>query len=449
MKPSSLPNLAVALALYAACSTGCASYHPIPLDELAVLNSLRAAVVEVPSGGLDPDQAAALALRSNPELLTLRRDLETAEQIVLAEGVLKNPELRVGLKSITSTLGNPIALALGLRTAVPIPGEQDARVARARAQALRARAQLEDLEVRVAAEARIAHARVAQLQELQHLVQSSRQVHARIAELVSRRVAAAAATRLDEFVAELERQEVESECDSVGGQLELARARLAELIGAQPGTDIQVHGLLGGEFNANFVESELEDAALAQRADLRALKYEYEAAEQSVRLAHIADGFWPLFLEPNAGLDQYDKTLNLQAAFELPIFDSGRVRLALAEARSRAALAAYTARLTQVRSELHIAVFHLRDAQHRQALHGTRLRLHLESAEEVLESALQSGECDAQRVVTIEVRVLDARRRALDGWFECEQARIELMRATGTLGVDTDRTSKPPIMPSR
>ena len=92
--------------------TGCATYHPLPLDKAAVekalapldLNSItiQAQMIHHPllkpvdfdlRGGLSPDQAAILAVIANPDLRALRDKKGIAQAQLLQAGILPNPQV--------------------------------------------------------------------------------------------------------------------------------------------------------------------------------------------------------------------------------------------------------------------------------------------------------------------------------------------------------------------
>jgi len=425
-----LVALAAGAILFAA---SCSTYRPAPLDEKALLADLRATRIEFPADGLDPVQAVALALVRNPTLVALRREHEIAENVVLAEGAWRNPEFRPSLTNLASTLNNPVALALGLRIFPAVPGEGDARVARAKALDERVLAEIADREARIAAATKIAHANVVTLEEQLALARIARTLHDRVVAMVSERVAAQASTRLDESLAILRREEIENENLSAAGRLEVARAELASLVGAAPDARIAVRKATSERALAESGEAELEDAALARRADLQALKRQYEAQQQSLRLAHLAHRPWPTFLEPEARGDHTGHSFALQAGIEIPIFSTGSEEIAVEEARLRQVRDAYSARLHVVRGEIHVAAVRLREEERRQRYQSDRMEPLLEQTEQLMQTVLEAGEVDVLKLVTIETRLLDARRDATQSWFDRERARVEYELATGTV----------------
>lgn len=421
-----------AAALLLLLAAGCSSYEPAPWNEADLLRELRDVRIEFPADGLDAERAAAIALVHNPGLRTLRRGHEIAEHAVVAEGAWQNPEFRIGLQDLLSTGGNPLSLALGLRFFPSVPGEHDARIARAQARKKRVLAEVEDREVRVAVETRIVHARVVLLEETLQILRAAGQAHDRVLTVVSRRVAGQASTKLDEAFAILKREQIADDLETLSGQLDAARAELAALLGASPATPIAVKKAAETP-PPELAQEKLEEDALKGRPDLRALKEEYEAREQDLRLAHLAHAFWPTFLQPGHEGDRRGRGGTVQAAFEIPVFDSGGADIAVEEARRRQARDAYAARLHAVRHEIHLAALKFREEERRRRRLTERLDPVLRQTEELIGALLEAGEADALKLVTIETRLLEARREAARSRFEVERARIQLAQAAGAI----------------
>jgi len=412
---------------------GCSSYEPDPLNDRALLDDLRSLRVEMPADGLDPDQAVAAALRNNPSLQVWRREHEIATNLVLSEGAWKNPELDISFQNLYSKFGNPFLIATGLRFFPAIPGELDAKVARAQAHEKRVLAEIEEREARVAADTRIAHAKLLLLEEKLLLLEAAEHLHDRVVAVVDQRLVAAASTRVDQMLALLEREEIAEGRQTLMAEKEQAQAELASLLGAAPGAPIQVRR--GSKLDApgEIAQDRLEDEALKERPDLKSLREEYEEREQNLRLAHLAHCFWPRFLEPGVEKLPSNPSVELNSRWPFPIFDSGSADIAVAEARRRQARDAFAARLHAVRGEIRQATLKLREAERRKRYVTDRLEPLLKKAEELLKLILDAGEGDALKILAIETRVLGARRDAAQSTFDYEHARIELSLSTGTV----------------
>src|SRR6185436_14395942 len=183
-----------------------------------------------------------------------------------------------------------------------------------------------------------------------------------------------AATRLDETLMVLRREELENERGALESRREEALADLGRLLGAQPGAPLRVKRVPQDPASPPArTQQELEDEALKERADLRALKEDYEAREQGLRLAHLAHVLWPRFLEPGVEKLPRAYSMELGASFELPIFNSGGADIAVAEAERRLARESYSAKLQAVRGEILEARLELREAERRRRHYAERL----------------------------------------------------------------------------
>ncbi len=429
------PNRAVRWLVVAsfAAAASCSTDRPPPLDPEALLAELRAARIDVPAEGLDPVQAMALALVHHPDLVALRVEHEIAANEVVAEGAWRNPEFRPSLSHLASSVGSPVALALGLRFFPGVPGERDARVGRAQALDARAVARIADRESQVAAATRLAHARVVMLEEQLALTEAARALHARMATLVKERVVARAAKGIDAAFARLRSAQFDEELLVARAELEVARTELAALVGAPFDAPLRVRKATQEREFVEPDEAALEQAALSRRADLQVRAQEYDAQQQTLRIARLAHGWWPLFLQPSAEGDHLGHDFGLQAGFEIPLFDSGDKAIAVEEARVKQAEAAYAAQLARVRQEIHLAVLRWRAQDQRRHGSSDPLPQALDEAEQLMKAALEAGEVDAIEWWTIESRILDARRDQAQAWFDGVKARVELDLATGTV----------------
>jgi outer membrane protein TolC len=422
----------VAVAGILLVALGCSSYEPEPLNERALLSDLRSVRLEMPADGLDPDQAVAAALLHNPGLQVWRREHEVAANLVISEGAWKNPELRLSFQNLYAKFGNPFLLAAGLRFFPAIPGELDAKVARAQAHEKRVLAEIEDREARVAADTRIAHAKALLVEEKLLLLDVAERLHARVVSVIDQRLAAAAATRVDQMLASLKREELSDGRESLLAEKEQVLAELSSLLGTTGGP-IKLRARAAAEPTPVLAQERLEEEALRERPDLKSLREDYEVREQNLRLAHLAHSFWPRFLEPSVEKLPSNPSAEINSAWELPIFNGGDAEVAVAEARRRQAREAFAARLHAARGEIRQATLKMREAERRKKYLTDRLEPLLQQAEELLKLVLDAGEGDALKILAIETRVLDARRDAAQAAYDRERARVELAVSTGSV----------------
>ncbi len=420
--------LALTLPLVAACAT----YEPTPLDQSALLEELRSVTVEVPSDGLEVEQAVALALVQHPDLHVVRRDQEIAAGLVVSARAWDNPDLRPRLQNIYSGARDSIQWALDLRVFPRAPGETAAREARAQAREQHALAIIEETESRIAVETRIAHAQLVALDTQIGIVRAAEQLHSRVATIVTEQVEAQVSTRIEAVLVELAQEELADESASLVAQRAIAEAHLASLIGAPPDATLAVRRAARGQSVAIPSQAELEEQAVAAHPALRALAAAYEDQEQRLRLTHIAHSPWPNFLAIAGGGDAGDAVVDADASLTLPVFHSGEHDIAVAEARRDRARDAYRARLHAVRGEIRRASLALREHERRHNALSRRLGPLLDRAEQLVRSVLDAGGANPLALLAIEMRVLDLRRDTAQAAFERDRARAELAAATGS-----------------
>ncbi len=136
--------------------TGCATYHPMPLDKAAVDRalappalesiSLKASQIHHPllrpvnfdlRDGLSPDEAAILAVIANPQLRALRDQKGLAQAQLIQAGILPNPQFSysLDLPMAGATQGTVKAYGLGLSWDIVSLLTRGAKMAAARNQA--------------------------------------------------------------------------------------------------------------------------------------------------------------------------------------------------------------------------------------------------------------------------------------------------------------------------
>ncbi|MFO0757489.1 MAG: TolC family protein [Byssovorax sp.] len=416
-----------ALPLLLLLAAGCSAYTPKPLDTRKLLDDLRAtAPPSPPEGGLDPDRAVAFALVHNPSLRALRRTQQIAENAIVSARAWQNPELNFDLKL-------PISLDLGLRIFPPLPGERAARIEGAQADLRRALAEIEAQENKLCADVRLLHAEITMIEARIAVGEAALRLHHRLYDVVQMRVDHAAAPKLDLVLAGMKISQVEIEQQDLLIRRDAASAELGALLGVPvteripvgPGRRLADLGAIGQEA--------LEDQALAARPDLRALKEEYEAREQELKLAELQKIPWPRYGQPGVANLPSKVNPELSGSITLPIFNQNEGPIAIAEARREMARDAYLARLTTMRSEIRVASIRLAAEEQRRRYFNEKLAPSIVEAEQVIEQALGMAEGDPLKLGTAMVRVFEMRAEAANIAFACEKAAIQLALATGTI----------------
>ncbi len=175
----------------------------------------------------------------------------------------------------------------------------------------------------------------------------------------------------------------------------------------------------------------LSQAALGQRADLRALQAALAEAKARVGLA-IADRYG----NPNFGPDfEYNETrayfIGAQLVLPLPVLNSHRGEIQQRQAERD--LAGLQLRQTEVviREEVHAALDRLRQARAHAATYHTKVLPNLQDALQQLEKLLPQGKVDLLKVIDVRRKLLKARDGYLDALWEVTQAQAALAAAVG------------------
>jgi outer membrane protein, heavy metal efflux system len=361
---ASRPALTFALLLTAACAMQ--SHAPKPLAVAPMVEDLRTRSLDDPRlrdfmalHGL-PQSAWPRAAWGLPELTLaafyFHPDLDVARaQWALARAGEKSAAARpnVGLEVLTELIRpahdkSPWALGFVFDFPFVTRGKQSIRVAQA--QALLEAARLEVGTVSWSVRSRLRERFVDFHASARETAALDAQLAARneVLRLTEKRKAAGLASQTEVATARLSALEAEQRAASSRARTELARPALAQALGltAERVTSLKIDTAALDLAAPSIGEVRpLEDAALANRIDLRRALAEYRAAEEGLRL-EIAKQYPDLSFKPGYTRDQGDNRLGIGLGLTLPIphANEGPIGEALArrelEAKRAVALAA-------------------------------------------------------------------------------------------------------------
>ncbi|MBK7403872.1 MAG: TolC family protein [Phycisphaerales bacterium] len=307
-----------------------------------------------PSDGIDPTEAACLAVVLNPDLRAGRAGRGLVAAQLIQAGLLPNPQFSASIDQPAggATDGAVTAYGIGVDWEINALIEHNAALAAARADDRAAQLDMAWEEWQVACAARLAVVQAAwQDQIRQVLSQAAAGADAALGDL-TRALDAGEATSLDVAAARstlhgYQAQLREAERAGALAQLEVKRA-----IGLPPDATLV---LRAPQVEAGAADSTLESAFRAardRRLDLAALRLGYEAQEERVRQS-ILSQFPRLSLGLNGARDTGDvRTIGLGVSLELPIFDRGQGRIAGARATRARLFQEYVAREFALRADL-------------------------------------------------------------------------------------------------
>ncbi len=440
------------LRLAASCllvSSGCSIYHPKPLTEAAVEESLRvpevavlrvaASQIEHPilrpmeidlSDGVNPDEAAVLAVLLNPTLRAdrNRRGLATA-QLVQA-GVLPNPQISYGRDYVVggNTAGTVTAFGFGASWDVT-----SLVTLSTRGEAARANVRSVDLDVAwvewlTAQAARTAVYKVASLEaQLAAADEADRALRENVATLQE------AVERHEKTVLDLSAAESTSEdarLTALGLEQDLARERLAlnRAMGFPSDTPARIETPRLPTRLEPPSESELTTGVETHRLDLLALKAGYESEDANLRAAILAQ-FPRISIGFNRAGDTSDvQTVGFGVTLDLPLFDRNQGTIASERATRQKLFDEYADRVFRAHSDIATALSDIRLID-RQVAEAARAVPTLERLVTTAKSALDEGNTDVisyyqtrYNLVLRQVELLKLEQQLIEAWVALEIA---------------------------
>ncbi|MGI8956052.1 MAG: TolC family protein [Chthoniobacterales bacterium] len=358
---------------------GCAIYHRSPLDRSVVEGALRppslgklqiaanqiqhpllAPVRFTPHAGLNPDQAAILAVLINPSLRAARNRRGVAAAELFRAGILPNPQITGSADFVTGGTIVP-----GLVTGYGVGASWDFQaLIRLGANRAAARANVESvtldiawLEWQTAQGAKLAVYRVvADEEQLAH----AREVDARLEknlDVVQKATAAHELTEVELATASVASQDAHAIV--LGLEKDLADQRLAlkKAIGLSPDATVQLRAGISLPSHVSTPSySSLTNNLEERRLDLLALKKGYESQEEKVRAAILAQ-----FPRINVGFNRLSDTSNVHTigpavTIDLPVFDRAQGTIAFERATRQKLRDEYFDRIFFARSDVAMAL---------------------------------------------------------------------------------------------
>ncbi len=354
--------------------SGCAVYHPLPLDrkaEEAVLKGPDTEALEIEvsrikhpllkpvefdlKDGLSPDEAAILAVVANPELRAVRDEKKIASAQLLQAGLLPNPQLALSYEVPTAgvTSGTVNAYSLQLDWEITALLTRGARVSSARAEKAAVDLNVAWKEWQVAEAAKLHALRLLWAERKVALLREAERELKRNLALVERAVSLGEKTALDLAAARAAYQKIRLDLETAREERARERLTLNRILGFPPSTYLKIQKdvrLLS--WPPPIKREKLLSGLAERRLDLLALKMSYQAQDERLRAAVLSQ-----FPKIGIGLirakDTGDViTTGLAVSIELPFFDRGQAHIALEEATRKKLYDEYLARLFSARAEV-------------------------------------------------------------------------------------------------
>jgi len=425
---------------------GCASYHPKPLPTTPDVVSDLARITVDPrtlplpelrahrfdaSDGLDMNETAMLAVVNNPRLRAARAKAGVAHAQAFAAGLLPDPQLSAsrdvpqgGDPALTSAYS--VGLAYDLNALVTHGAAHQAATQAARQTDL----ELLWQEWQAVARARSLFARITSDQQLLELLRRQQGLF-RTRYDRARRAFERGDFSMDTVAAYLAAlQATGKQVNDLERRLNDGRQNLNALLGLDPAVRLD---LVGGPSLPPLDKARIQRALpeLPQRRpDLLALQAGYQAQEQRVRQAILAQ--FPAF---NLALTRARDTSNIHTeglaiTLTLPLFSGNRGAIAVERATRAQLYAEYQARLDAAYGDVH------RLLANQELLQAQKAELARNLAQQELvsiaaERAYRAGLMDALQYVTLDTALINAQMEAISLDELMWQQRIGLQTLVG------------------
>ncbi|HVB87706.1 MAG TPA: TolC family protein [Candidatus Dormibacteraeota bacterium] len=349
--------LKFAFCLALACLAGCAVYHPAPLPpapDLAATPPLTVPASEFwlpglkphsfPKNGLDETAVVTLAVFDNPDLKTARLQEGVASAQLLQAGLLPDPVLSADFAKSALNYGGGIGLSEDIQALI----SRGAAKAAARANERQVQLNILWQEWQVAERARELFIQSQSNAQLQRVLASARDFFAERyrqdqaalhREDITISIATADLTLLADAESKLRQFQLNASATC---------QQLDQLLGLQPGVQLQLTGPTAMQALPKAQFQAAVTALPRRRADLLALQAGYEAQQQSLREAILAQ-----FPDLSAGVTYSRDSVEGVNSFgpnvtlSLPLFNRNRGNIAIQRATRTVLREAYQARLDQ------------------------------------------------------------------------------------------------------
>jgi cobalt-zinc-cadmium efflux system outer membrane protein len=340
---------------------GCAVYHPAPLPptpDLTATPSITVPASEfslpglkphpLPMNGLDETAVVTLAVFDNPDLKAVRLQQGVANSQLLQAGLIPDPVLTADFAKSALNYGGDVGLSQDIQALIT----RGAAEAAARANQRQVHLNILWQEWQVAEQARELFIQSQSNDELQQVLSSARNFFADLYREdqtalqrgdITISVATADLTLLTDAENKLRQSQLNASVTS---------HELDQLLGLEPNVHLHLTGLADTEpLSKEQVQAAVTDLP-HRRADLLALQAGYQAQEQSLREAILAQ--FPNLTagvvysrDPVEGVNDFGPNVTLS----LPIFNRNRGNIAIQTATRAALRQTYQARLDQAAGE--------------------------------------------------------------------------------------------------
>jgi outer membrane protein TolC len=423
MKAGRWPGQCALMLATCACLAGCATFHPLPLDNAHGPNSVADITVPVtsmptaalraypfdPANGLDATEVAMLAVANDPQLKVERDKAGVAHAQAYAAGLLPDPQLNYehDRPAANSPQGTTTAYTAGLTFDLGNLVTRSARVKSARAGAREVDLNLLWSEWQAIAEARTLFDRVHFLHERVERLERERAALAPMQAAITRALHSGDLTYEVAGAGLSAAADAANQLGDAQRQLHQAEHDLHNLLGLGAAVPLQ---LTGAPFAVDPSNDEVQRAMAdmaRRRPDLLALQAGYRAQDEKLRAAILAQ-FPAITVGFVKARDNGNISSNgLSVSLSLPLFDGNRGNIAVERATRQQLHDEYSVRLLTDRNDVQQL---LQDLQSDRALHATLTghAAQLAKAREAARTNYAAGRLDWPTYLAIRANSLSA-----------------------------------------
>ncbi len=366
-----LYSLVLGLAL-----TSCATYHPKPLPiwnmgaRPSILGTekikIKARSIRHPilkplnlnlNDGISPDEAAVLAVITNPGLRSIRDRKRIAMAQLIQAGILPNPQVSYNLDFPTGgdTKGTTNAFGLGLNWNVESLIFRRSNLNSAEAHARSVNLDVAWKEWQIAEAAKLAVYKLIGLEEQLRLSKSMELRMKKNLEMTKGAYRSGLLTKLGLAATETAYARAHSRVIKIQQSLQQQRLKLNRIIGVSPDTKINIQSAIGLPHPLKFPRNEYKDLVAGlekRRLDLVALRLGYKSQEARLRVA-ILKQFPGITIGVNHARDNSNVyTTGFSVSIDLPVFDRNQGQIALERATRQQLYDEYLNRVFEAHSDI-------------------------------------------------------------------------------------------------
>jgi len=383
--------------------------------------------------GIGPDDAATIALYSNPALRAIRDRRGLAGAQLIQAGILPNPVVSYARDFVTggSTAGtrDGYTFSAGWEFSALIPFLPKQTAARKNFQSV-------DLDVawqewQIAVSARMAVYRVVGLDAQAAQAREANEGLQQSTDAMRKAVDAHEKTVLDLAAAESASQDSRATMLAVEQEFEKQRLGLNKILGAGPDRKVALRsGLVLPSRLAAPAEQELFDDLESRRLDLLGLQRGYESQDATVRAAILAQ-FPKMSVAFTKATDTTNvKTTGFNIAVDVPIFDRNQGVIATERATRQRLRDEYNQRVFEARSDIAVAIADIRSLNRQIAAAEEALPL-LEKLVSSAQTAVEQRNADVLSYYTARSNLLQKRIQLIKLQEQLLEAHTALEIASG------------------